>query len=291
MSRFHNRLIFKGRLQQQCWKHANTEQQRGYRYNQAAQLVGIHDSEQGEIHYQFDQLDQLTHSQLPHHPEELFNFDSFGNPLSEQSSQQGNKDIHVSRDRLLQWQDTHYSYDRFGNQTKSHTPPQGNEQRRFNGFNQLTSLKKNSKYTQYHYDALGRRSAKITESQRIDFLWDGDQLIGEHCNGQYKWYIYEPNSFRPIALIKKGGQVYYYHLDHLGTPFKLTDQSGSVVWHAQYQTYGGVTLSVDTINNPLRFQGQYYDDESGLHYNRFRYYDPKAGRFIHQDPIGATRRY
>ncbi|MGF1717478.1 RHS repeat-associated core domain-containing protein [Photobacterium chitinilyticum] len=281
---FSQSFDIQGRLQQQCWKHAHTEQQRGYRYNQADQLVGIHDSEQGEIHYQFDQLDQLTQSQLPHHPEELFNFDSFGNPQSEQSSQQGNKDIHVSRDRLLQWQDTHYSYDRFGNQTKSHTP-QGNEQRRFNGFNQLTSLKKNSKYTQYYYDALGRRSAKITESQRIDFLWDGDQLIGEHCNDQYNWYIYEPNSFRPVALIKKG-QVYYYHLDHLGTPLTLTDSRGETVWQAEYSIEGLASPVIESINNPLRFQGQYYDDESGLHYNRFRYYDPKAGRFIHQDPIG-----
>ena len=42
------------------------------------------------------------------------------------------------------------------------------------------------------------------------------------------------------------------------------------------------------VHQPLRFQGQYYDAETGLHYNRFRYYDPDAGRFISRDPIGLA---
>ncbi|MGF1732344.1 RHS repeat-associated core domain-containing protein [Photobacterium kasasachensis] len=276
-----------GRLNQQCWKYASAEHRRQYQFNQVDQLVGIQDSEQGDSHYQFDQLDQLSGSQLPHQPEKLFTFDSFGNPqthLNDSNSQQGNKESHVSHDKLLQWKDTHYSYDRFGNQIKRHAT-QGNEQRRFNGLNQLTSLKKGGKYTQYHYDALGRRSAKITESQRVDYLWDGDQLIGEHCNGQYTWYVYEPNSFRPAALIKQG-EIYYYHLDHLGTPLKLTDSSGETAWQAEYSIDGLASPVIETISNPLRFQGQYFDEESGLHYNRFRYYDPETGRFIHQDPIG-----
>ncbi|MGF1727686.1 RHS repeat-associated core domain-containing protein [Photobacterium nomapromontoriensis] len=186
----------------------------------------------------------------------------------------------------MQWHDTHYRYDRFGNQVKTHSP-QGNEQRRFNGLNQLTSFRKAGKYTQYHYDALGRRSAKISESQRIDYLWDGDQLIGEHCNGEYRWYLYEPGSFSPVALIAQG-EIYYYQLDHLGTPLTLTDQHGDIAWQADYTTEGVANLSIERIGNPLRFQGQYYDVESGLHYNRFRYYDPTVGRFIHQDPIGLV---
>uniref|UniRef100_UPI000A0591EC RHS repeat domain-containing protein n=1 Tax=Photobacterium marinum TaxID=1056511 RepID=UPI000A0591EC len=113
-------------------------------------------------------------------------------------------------------------------------------------------------------------------------MWDGEQLIGEHCNGEYTWYLYEP-----VTLIKQG-QIYHYHLVHLGTPLKLTDRSGAVVWDAQYQTFGAVTLNVETFSNPLRFQGQYFDQETCLHYNRFCYYDPDSGRFIHQDPIGLS---
>ncbi|WP_445367700.1 RHS repeat-associated core domain-containing protein [Methylomonas sp. BW4-1] len=81
--------------------------------------------------------------------------------------------------------------------------------------------------------------------------------------------------------------TYHYHLDHLGTPRELTDTDGKIVWSARYRAYGNLALAdVQEIDNPLRFQGQYYDQETGLHYNLNRYYDPNAGRFIHQDPIG-----
>ncbi|WP_310795247.1 RHS repeat-associated core domain-containing protein [Shewanella baltica] len=79
--------------------------------------------------------------------------------------------------------------------------------------------------------------------------------------------------------------MYYYQLDQLGTPFALLDQHNHLVWQASYSALGQATISVNVIANPLRFQGQYYDEESGLHYNHFRYYDPQTGRFISQDPI------
>jgi len=83
------------------------------------------------------------------------------------------------------------------------------------------------------------------------------------------------------------GSTYHYHLDHLGTPRELTDTDGRIVWSARYRAYGNLALAdVEAIDNPLRFQGQYYDQETGLHYNLNRYYDPNAGRFIHQDLIG-----
>ncbi|WP_191630261.1 RHS repeat domain-containing protein, partial [Pseudomonas fluorescens] len=82
---------------------------------------------------------------------------------------------------------------------------------------------------------------------------------------------------------------FYYQLDHLGTPQELTDYSGDIVWSAQYDAYGKVaTLTLageDYLNQPLRFQGQYFDGESGLHYNRHRYYDPRLGRYLTPDPI------
>ncbi|WP_305974636.1 RHS repeat-associated core domain-containing protein [Rheinheimera baltica] len=88
-----------------------------------------------------------------------------------------------------------------------------------------------------------------------------------------------------MALVKQG-QLYYYQLDQLGTPLSLTDSDNNIVWQAHYTVFGKATVTVNTIDNPIRFQGQYYDSESGLHYNHFRYYDPQTGRFISQDPIG-----
>ncbi|WP_264821746.1 RHS repeat-associated core domain-containing protein [Acinetobacter lanii] len=101
-------------------------------------------------------------------------------------------------------------------------------------------------------------------------------------------------------------QVYWYQNDHLGTPRELTSNHGDIAWEAVYQAWGN-TVSVEWqevaqaqeikpiqlnaveqsyLLQPHRFQGQIYDVETGLHYNRFRYYDPDAGRFISHDPIG-----
>ena len=100
-------------------------------------------------------------------------------------------------------------------------------------------------------------------------------------------------------------QIYWYQNDHLGTPRELTSNSGNIEWEAVYQAWGN-TVTVEwqekevtqtTGLNPIqlnateqsyllqphRFQGQIYDVETGLHYNRFRYYDPDTGRFISHD--------
>ena len=71
--------------------------------------------------------------------------------------------------------------------------------------------------------------------------------------------------------------VYYYHNDHLGTPQKMTDVNGTVVWSADYRPFGQADVTVNTVANNFRFPGQYEDEETGLHYNYHRYYDPKQG--------------
>ena len=84
-------------------------------------------------------------------------------------------------------------------------------------------------------------------------------------------------------------RIYYYHLDHLGTPQELTNAQGKLVWSVTYRAYGNVVQQqVAEIDNPLRFQGQYHDPETGLHYNRHRYYNPNTGRFQTPDPIGLA---
>ena len=88
------------------------------------------------------------------------------------------------------------------------------------------------------------------------------------------------------------GKVYYVHTDHLGSPVSMTDEAATRVWSASYDPYGLATVNedVDGNGNPVtvnvRFPGQYYDSETGLHYNYFRYYDPNTGRYLTSDPIG-----
>ena len=89
--------------------------------------------------------------------------------------------------------------------------------------------------------------------------------------------------------------MYYYHLEQLNTPRFVTNSSAQVVWENQADVYGYEEPEFEfefnkekTFTQPIRFQGQYLDIESGLHYNRYRYYSPKQQRFINQDPIGLV---
>jgi len=83
-----------------------------------------------------------------------------------------------------------------------------------------------------------------------------------------------------------GPAVYYFHNDHLGTPRVVTDRLRDVRWRADYTPFGETIMHTEQIEMPLRMPGQYYDSESGLHYNYYRDYDPGLGRYIQSDPIG-----
>ncbi|ALL65001.1 RHS repeat-associated core domain [Paraburkholderia caribensis MBA4] len=173
----------------------------------------------------------------------------------------------------------------------------------------------------YQYDALGRRVGKAAAEVRRQvegvrhgkhgartwFLWDGDVFAGELRRGPDqagvaadagRFYVYHPDSFEPLAMqvVGQSGDagmaaaevgLYYYQNDPNGAPVRLRTGDGRIVWEAHY----GVTGAVDhvetcLIDQPVRLQGQYFDGESGLYYNRHRYFDPATGIFISQDPIG-----
>jgi len=91
-----------------------------------------------------------------------------------------------------------------------------------------------------------------------------------------------------FSTAPKTSRIIFYHLDHLDTPQVKTDESGAVVWQADYMPFGGVNVTVDAVENNFRFQGQYYDQETGLHYNYHRDYDPTSGRYLTPDPIGLA---
>ena len=88
---------------------------------------------------------------------------------------------------------------------------------------------------------------------------------------------------------------YFYQTDHLNTPMKMTASAGKLAWQAHYDAFGKavvdvtkdvMTQEISTVENNLRFPGQYFDKESNLHYNYHRYYDPGTGRYVSADPIG-----
>ncbi|WP_394144972.1 RHS repeat-associated core domain-containing protein [Vibrio atypicus] len=241
------------------------QQIREYQYDDAKQITEISDSVLGGQKYHYDKLGQLSAAEL----------DSFAN----------HKEFEYSSDKLMRSKKGQYCYDEYGNQVIA-SLPETRQERVFDGLNQLTRLSHNGTITQYSYDGFGRRYKKVGSNAETQFIWDRNTLIGEYTHGEYCWYIYEPNTHRPLLMIQNN-QVYCYQLDHRGTPIGLVNEQGKHVWQASHQAYGQVErLLVNEVNNPLRLQGQYYDAESGLHYNLHRYYCPIQKRYIQQDPIG-----
>ena len=149
----------------------------------------------------------------------------------------------------------------------------------------------------YAYDSSGRRVRKVVWSGGVSdvtrFVWEGPRLLAE-LDGQgapKRRYVYR--GFTPLAMVEYGGGApvpYFYVTDSLGTPWKLVDASGAVVWSASYKAFGEATVS-GVVEQSLRFPGQYEDAESGLHYNYKRYYEPGAGRYLSVDPLRSGHEY
>ncbi|PIB45978.1 hypothetical protein AOA59_05245, partial [Pseudomonas sp. 2822-15] len=116
----------------------------------------------------------------------------------------------------------------------------------------------NGQTASYRYDPFGRRVSKTVDGKTTEFFWQGDKLIAEHHADRHRSYLYEPDSFRPLALLEGFGpqatKPFHYQLDHLGTPQELTNPEGEIVWSAHYRAYGEIArLDVRKIDNPLRF--------------------------------------
>ena len=99
-------------------------------------------------------------------------------------------------------------------------------------------------------------------------------------------WVYDGQSFTPVAKVTEQERYTIVH-DHLGTPMQAYDSRGKLVWEMLLDVYGNTKeYAGEKCFVPFRYQGQYEDKETCLYYNRFRYYDPKTGNYISQDPIG-----
>ena len=154
-----------------------------------------------------------------------------------------------------------------------------------------TSTNTTTTVATYVYDPYGRRLWKEVNNQKTHFLYADEGLIAEaNASGTITTaYGYRPSSTwgtDPLYL-KQGTNYYFFQNDHLGTSQKLVAQDGATVWSAKAQAFGQTMVdTASTVTNNLRFPGQYYDPETGLHYNWNRYYDPKIGRYSIEDPSG-----
>ncbi|MEU5292631.1 DUF6531 domain-containing protein [Streptomyces umbrinus] len=153
----------------------------------------------------------------------------------------------------------------------------------------------------YAYDPLGRRISKQrldsddTVAEFVVFDWDGENLTAQtSSSGNVRTWEYEPDTHTPLLQLDgTPGQDEYdwrFHAivaDLVGTPTEMVSESGDVVWAGRTTLWGeDASTTVDGPDCPLRFPGQYYDPETGWHYNFHRYYDPQTAQYTSPDPLG-----
>ena len=162
----------------------------------------------------------------------------------------------------------------------------------------------------YNYDPLGRRTSKYrlgddgTAAEQIRFTWDGARLAEQATRTEDGTVValtwdYEPGTFRPAAQRQRSwvddadqsriDETFHAIVtDLIGTPTELVTPDGRIAWRTTTTLWGRtISTSADAdLDCPLRFPGQYYDDETGLHYNLHRYYNPDSGAYLTADPLG-----
>lgn len=252
----------------------------------------------GTTTYGYDALDRLNSEAGPSKTQTL-GYDANGNRTSDAS---GTHTYTANTDRQLTIAGQTVTLDAAGNMTQA----------RNLGFiwNQAGQLKEvhqgspsGTLLASYDYDAFGRRIKKTTTASapqgamvRI-YLYDRyDRLLMEADGSGNPLITYVWRDQVPISLILHGTQesALYLETDHLNTPRAARNQNKTVVWRWESDAFGTTLPNEDpdgdskktTIN--LRFPGQYFDAESGLHYNLNRYYFPQLGRYISSDPIGLA---
>ncbi len=210
-----------------------------------------------------------------------------------------------SAGQLLEAEGAHFEYDIEGNLIRK-TEANGNLWRYdWNAAGFLAHvLRPDGTFVSFTYDALGRRLSKTHLDKTTCWIWNGNvplheweepadyypevdvpEWVGKAFTNLTTW-VFEPESFVPIAKLTDWGR-YSIVTDYLGTPATMFDDAGKEVWSVELNTYGKVRRSLgDTHDCPFRYQGQYEDVETGLYYNRFRYYAPEEGIYLSKDKIG-----
>ncbi len=390
---------------------------KAYAYDKVGELRQSRHSLRGDIAHQYDATGRIEHtvrqlfgtSQTPHLTQqnaannERFQYDPAGNILdNRRQGELAQRTQHLQegyvRDNLVRvYEDKRYFYDGHGRLIQKLSGKHTAQTFAWDEESRLIAVTttrrpgtehQTTQTTRFDYDAIGRRVAKHDSFGTTVFIWEGMRLIEERRGSAVISYVYEPDSYVPLARLdaegektEQGGlgtsedaqqlstsksiatsaskmgaggqkhqdysqqaandtledrywqalnpdggaqntgtdgpsanaklcEVYYFHTDQVGLPEELSNAQGQIIWQAQYKTWGstveerwearrlhgakvqgqteGDIPQGDRQEQNLRFQGQYLDRETGLHYNTFRYYDADVGRFISPDPIGLA---
>ena len=298
-----------GRVREQKVASDNkTKRHKLYDWNINDKLLKITDVlNKSHKEFDYDSFGNLIKSVTSNWETETYFRDEVGNIFAKQDKSDRK---YSAGGKLLENKGQKYSYDEEGNLIQK-TTKEGNWLYEWSGNGILkTVTRPDGKKVSFEYDALGRRTAKVFDGKITRWVWDGNTPIHEwkyNLNDRPKTiidelgmvskdreepvenlitWVFDEGTFKPAAKVENG-KSYSIITDYLGTPCESYDADGEKVWSMELETYGKVkTCQGGQSFVPFRFQGQYEDTETGLYYNRFRYYSPEEGMYASQDPIG-----
>ncbi|MBL1096656.1 putative T7SS-secreted protein [Streptomyces coffeae] len=311
-----------GRLTTQSWTGASAEtplQHRAYTYRADGHLTAVDDQLSGRRTFDLDAAGRVTTVRATGWTE-TYAYDEAGNQTkatwpTEQPAHEATGSRAYTGTRITHAGKLRYEHDAAGRLTlrqKTRLSKKPDTWRyTWDTEDRLTSVTTpDGTVWRYLYDPFGRRTAKQrlaadgeTVLEQTDFTWDGPTLAEQTTTTPDLPHpvtlTWDHDGLRPITQTERitdattqqeyDARFFAIVTDLVGTPTELVDDSGDIAWHTRSTLWGTTTWATDsTAYTPLRFPGQYFDPESGLHYNFHRYYDPTSARYLSPDPLGLT---
>ncbi|MFG2649393.1 DUF6531 domain-containing protein [Streptomyces sp. NPDC048436] len=297
-----------------------TRLSRGYAYRADGHPLQVTDPSQGDRHFALDAVGRVT-AVSSDNWSESYAYDGAGNQAEATwPSDHPGHDSTGSRDyagtHITRAGNVRYEHDSEGRvvlrqRTRLSRKPAAWHYT-WDAEDQLTSVRTpDGTLWLYRYDPLGRRTAKQrmtsdeeSVAEQVDFTWDGPTLCeqttryaGRSNEVSLTW---EHQGLHPISQFEQitsadahqgdiDTRFFAIVTDIIGTPSELVDECGDVAWRSRTSLWGITSWNAAaSAYTPLRFPGQYFDPESGLHYNYFRHFDPESARYVSQDPLGLA---
>ncbi len=284
----------------------------GYTFD-AADNITSQRTQRGTNSFGYDALYRLTQASYGNGlPADAFTYDKVHNRLTDQT-QPGTWSYNTNNQLINQGAasaGSTWSYDANGQATQKQprsgppTPANPNRTYGYNPENLLAEVQDEGvTIARYTYDPFGRRIKKeVTSAGNTTitfFLYADEGLLAElDAQGRITTqYGFAPDGMwgtHPMYRLDKDATsgtntLSMYHTDHLSTPQMITNPQGQILWSERQTAFGEMTVDPQsTITSNLRFPGQYFDAETQTHYNYFRDYEPRTGRYVQSDPIGIA---
>lgn len=273
---------------------------REYAYSLEGDLLAARDSARGTTYYEHDAAHQIASVRRENEEPLRYTYDAAGNLLEKP----GLRGVTLAPgNRLYAANGDAFEYDVRQNLAVRRGPDGVPTRFHHDARDQLVRIDLPDGSTWHaEYDTLGRRARKRhvqgEHAQETTYWWDTDRLAAERLpDGRVRVYVYADDfSMVPVLFVEyadlesapESGRRYYLFTDHQGTPELVRDQDGEPVWWARREPYGVIVEGGDDFHQPFRFPGHFWDPETRLHYNRFRYYSPELGRYLESDPWGVA---